>query len=114
LDKCFKLLAHDHRPTQNFGEQRDDERCLLADDPARTGGAKAEQIGMRSGELRGLQWRDVDWKAGTVTVRRSLQRLDGVFLAVEQRRRRADAPCHYRRWRSRRSASTTTSRPWHP
>lgn len=39
--------------------------------------------GMRSGELRGLQWRDVDWKAGTVTVRRSLQRLDGVFLAVE-------------------------------
>jgi len=38
---------------------------------------------MRSGELRGLQWRDVDWQAGTVTVRRSLQRLDGTFRALE-------------------------------
>jgi integrase len=39
--------------------------------------------GMRSGEIRGLQWRDMDWTTGSVTVNRSLQRIDGVFRAVE-------------------------------
>jgi integrase len=39
--------------------------------------------GLRSGELRGLQWSDIDWTTGTVTVRRSLQRVDGAFIALE-------------------------------
>jgi integrase len=39
--------------------------------------------GMRSGEISGLQWRDVDWTTGSITVRRSLRRVDGVFAVSE-------------------------------
>lgn len=38
---------------------------------------------LRSGELRGLTWADVDWDARTITVRRSMQRIDGRFVALE-------------------------------
>jgi integrase len=55
----------------------------LEGQPMRTLITLAVASGMRSGEIRGLQWRDVDWVAGTIAVRRSLQRFDGVFRIVE-------------------------------
>lgn len=39
--------------------------------------------GARRGELCGLQWHDIDWKAGTITIRRNLQytKQKGVYVA---------------------------------
>jgi len=34
-------------------------------------------LGLRRGEVLGLSWPDLDFKAGSVSVRHSLQRLDG-------------------------------------
>lgn len=55
----------------------------------------ALSLGLRQGEALGLQWGDVDLDAGTVTVRRSLQKLKGDdgelayhFLDVKTRRSR--------------------------
>ena len=39
--------------------------------------------GLRQGELLGLRWSDVDMTAGTLTVRHSLQRVDGTLQLVE-------------------------------
>ncbi|MGQ9713379.1 MAG: site-specific integrase, partial [Anaerolineae bacterium] len=39
--------------------------------------------GLRLGELLGLTWEDVDWQAGTVQVRRNLQRVNGEWLLQE-------------------------------
>lgn len=39
--------------------------------------------GLRQGELLGLRWPDVDWSAGTITVRHALQRVDGRLQLVE-------------------------------
>ena len=39
--------------------------------------------GLRQGELLGLRWSDVDMTAGTLTVRHSLQRVDGRLQLVE-------------------------------
>jgi integrase len=39
--------------------------------------------GLRQGELLGLRWEDVDFGAGTVTVRRALQRIDKRPVFVE-------------------------------
>ena len=39
--------------------------------------------GLRRGELLGLRWSDLDFAAGSVTVRQSLQRVDGKLQAVE-------------------------------
>lgn len=33
--------------------------------------------GMRVGELLGLQWGDIDWRAKTITIRRQVQQVDG-------------------------------------
>lgn len=39
--------------------------------------------GMRQGELLGLSWEDVDLEAGTLRVRRQLQRIDGAYALTE-------------------------------
>ncbi|HHV61108.1 MAG TPA: site-specific integrase [Firmicutes bacterium] len=46
--------------------------------------------GMRKGELCGLQWKDIDWEAGTVRIERSLVRAskEPVFGPVKNRRPR--------------------------
>jgi integrase len=45
--------------------------------------------GLRQGELLGLRWSDVDLSAGTLTVRQSLQRVDGKMTAVETKTARS-------------------------
>ena len=45
--------------------------------------------GLRQGELLGLRWSDVDLSAGTLTVRQSLQRVDGKLTAVETKTARS-------------------------
>jgi integrase len=55
----------------------DDVRQLLAAPLDRRNGARfalALALGLRKGEALGLQWRDVDLDAGTLVVRRALQR----------------------------------------
>jgi len=43
----------------------------------------AADSGARRGELCGLQWQDIDWKSGTITIRRNLQYTaqKGVYIA---------------------------------
>lgn len=43
----------------------------------------ARETGMRVGESLGLQWRDVSWADGTVTVRHTLQDLAGKVELAE-------------------------------
>ncbi len=40
-------------------------------------------VGLRQGEALGLRWEDVDLDAGTLTVRKTLQRIEGEFELVE-------------------------------
>ncbi len=42
--------------------------------------------GLRQGELLGLRWEDVDLAKGKLTVRHSLQRVDGVLMLLEPKR----------------------------
>ncbi len=44
----------------------------------------AADTGARRGELCGLQWTDIDWKAGTMTIRRNLQYTPqkGIYVAT--------------------------------
>lgn len=43
----------------------------------------AVAVGMRQGEIFGLQWQDIDLDEGTLTVRHQLQRIDGKAQLVE-------------------------------
>ncbi len=56
----------------------------------------ALSLGLRQGEILGLRWEDVDFDAGTVSVRKQLQRLDGqpqlVDLKTRQSRRTIALP----------------------
>jgi integrase len=61
--------------------------AALEDHPRRALFVLAIATGLRSGELRGLQWSDIDLEAGTLTVRRSLQRVDGAFRDLEPKTR---------------------------
>jgi len=45
----------------------------------------AAMTGMRSGELRALRWRDIDWTAGLIRVRKNMKR-DGGEGATKSRR----------------------------
>ena len=49
----------------------------------------ALSAGLRQGELLGLRWQDVDTKGATLTVRRSLQRVNGRFEFVEPKSARS-------------------------
>jgi integrase len=46
-------------------------------------------LGLRQGEVLGLSWEDIDLQARTLTVRRSLQRIDGVLRLVEPKTSRS-------------------------
>lgn len=47
----------------------------------------ALMTGLRSGELRGLEWADINLEARTLTVRRALQRIEGKWDRVEPKSR---------------------------
>ena len=47
----------------------------------------ALMTGLRSGELRGLEWADVNLETRTLTVRRAIQRVDGKWDRVEPKSR---------------------------
>lgn len=49
----------------------------------------AMALGLRQGEALGLQWSDVDFTAGTLTVRNSLQRVKGKLTLVEVKAQRS-------------------------
>lgn len=44
--------------------------------------------GLRSGELRGLKWEDIDWRAGILTVRRGLSQNRAVVQPTKSRKAR--------------------------
>lgn len=46
-------------------------------------------LGLRQGEALGLRWADVDLEAGTLSVQRSLQRVDGGWLFLEPKTTRS-------------------------
>jgi integrase len=50
--------------------------------------------GLRQGEALGLRWQDVDLRSGTLAVRNSLQRINGVFRLVEPKTRRSRRTVH--------------------
>lgn len=45
--------------------------------------------GMRQGEIIGLRWSDIDLVAGTLSVKRSLQRVEGVMVPLEPKTERS-------------------------
>jgi integrase len=45
--------------------------------------------GMRQGEILGLEWSDIDFERGTVTVRRSLAQVKGKFILKEPKSKRS-------------------------
>jgi integrase len=51
-------------------------------------------VGLRQGEALGLRWQDVDLRSGTLAVRNSLQRINGVFRLVEPKTRRSRRTVH--------------------
>jgi integrase len=51
--------------------------------------AVALAVGLRQGEALGLRWEDVDLTAGTISVRRALQRLHGDYVFVDPKTRRS-------------------------
>ena len=63
-------------PGRDYLEGTDLRRLLAAAAEYRIGAivTVAASTGLRQGELLGLQWPDIDWQAGTLTVRRSLAR----------------------------------------
>lgn len=55
----------------------------VAADPFKLRFVLTVSSGLRQGELLGLQWDDLDLKAGTLSVRRSLRQKRGVFTTDE-------------------------------
>lgn len=78
----------------------DDARAVLAafrGDRLETLVTVALALGVRQGEALGLTWNDVNLEAGTLSVRRQLQRIAGAWQLVEPKskesRRQIDLPC---------------------
>jgi integrase len=49
----------------------------------------ALSVGLRQGEALGLRWEDVDLEGGTLTVRKTLQRIAGEFVLLEPKTARS-------------------------
>ncbi len=60
-----------------------------AEDRLRTLWVTALATGLRQGELLALRWEDIDLDAGTLTVKRSMQRLVGKGLVFDEPKSRA-------------------------
>ena len=65
---------------------------LLADEPYRTMLLLAACLGIRSSEIGGLQWRDVDWASRKLRIERAV--VEGRVDDVKTKRSRAPLPLH--------------------
>jgi len=54
--------------------------------------------GMRPSEYLGLKWQDIDWTRQTVSVVRSVRRLDGRWYFCDTKRSRNRRPIKLQRW----------------
>ena len=60
--------------------------------------AVAVTTGMRPSEYLGLRWQDIDWGRQTVSVVRSLRRLNGRWCFADTKRSRSRRPIKLQRW----------------
>src|SRR6266849_2729201 len=60
--------------------------------------AVALTTGMRPSEYLGLKWRDIDWARQTVSVVRSIRRVDGRWCCCDTKRSRSRRPIKLQRW----------------
>ena len=60
--------------------------------------AVALTTGMRPSEYLGLKWQDINWAQGTVSVVRSLRKLDGRWCFCDTKRSRSRRPIKLQRW----------------
>jgi len=60
--------------------------------------AVALTTGMRPSEYLGLKWPDIDWTRQTVSVVRSVRRLDGRWYFCDTKRSRSRRPIKLQRW----------------
>jgi len=60
--------------------------------------AVALTTGMRPSEYLGLKWQDIDWTRQTVSVVRSVRRLDGRWCFCDTKRSRTRWPIKLQRW----------------
>ena len=60
--------------------------------------AVALTTGMRPSEYLGLKWQDVDWARQTISVVRSIRRLDGRWCFCDTKRSRSRRPIKLQRW----------------
>ena len=60
--------------------------------------AVALTTGMRPSEYLGLKWQDIDWTRQTVSVVRSVRRLDGRWCFCDTKRSRSRRPIKLQRW----------------
>ena len=60
--------------------------------------AVALTTGMRPSEYLGLKWQDIDWARQTVSVVRSVRRLDGRWCFCDTKRSRSRRPIRLKRW----------------
>jgi integrase len=60
--------------------------------------AVALTTGMRPSEYLGLKWQDIDWTRQTVSVVRSIRRLDGRWCFCDTKRSRSRRPIKLQRW----------------
>ncbi len=67
------------------------QRLLSAVEDDRLAGVYmvAVGIGLRRGEILGLQWGDIDWQGGALSIRRVLQRVGGKKQLLEPKTRRS-------------------------
>src|SRR5439155_3070864 len=74
-----RLAARTMEPGRDYLEAGQLRRLLAVASEYRIGAlvTLAATTGLRQGELLGLSWEDIDWPAGTLTVRRSLARAWG-------------------------------------
>src|SRR5258708_25327799 len=60
--------------------------------------AVALTTGMRPSEYLGLKWQDIDWARQTVSIVRSIRRLNGKWCFSETKRSRSSRPIKLQSW----------------
>lgn len=79
-----RVVRRTIEPGRDYLEAADLRRLLAVATEYRIGAlvTVAATTGLRQGELIGLSWDDIDWQAGTLTVRRTMARAWGMGFAL--------------------------------